>query len=380
MIKKKLKVLHVFSTIPVGGAEVLMFNIAKNIDNERFDLSVYCMGDKGAMGRQIEDLGVNVVAFDGMKGRHSGLSVTAALFRYLKKTRFDIVHTHMYHAGFYGRIAARLAGVPVVLSFVHNVYRTRKLHRMIANRLLWRITDRVCAGTRAVMEDVQRYDKVPAGKIEIIPYGIDTHAFMEKHDGNAVRAELGLSPLDKVIGNVARLEHAKGQRFLIESLALLRNDGLDVRCILIGAGSLETELKDMAKRLGVFDSILFLGTRHDLPRLFSAMDIFVFPSLWEGLPLALLSAMAAGLPVITTLAGGIGDVIVDGKNGLAVPFRDPLAIAAAVRRLYSDAAFSRSLAVNAQQAVENDFSAKAMTRRIEGLYEKLWSSKGAKIA
>jgi glycosyltransferase involved in cell wall biosynthesis len=350
---------------------MLMLNIAKNIDRERFDISVCCLSEKGALGNQIEEHGIEVASLGFGKPGGLNISLLCRLRKFIKGKKIDIVHTHMYHANLYGRVAARLAGIPVVFSSVHNIYRKRKPHRMFINYLLSKITDKIFVGTPAVMEDVKRYDHVPEDRIEVLPYGIDTDIFGETHDRHTIRERLGISTGDLVIGNVARLEEAKGQKFLIEAVRILKERGLSIKCLIIGSGSLEKGLKEITQRNKLEDCIFFLGTRQDLPELFSAMDIFVFPSLWEGLPLALLSAMAAGLPVITTNAGGIKDIIVNGKNGIAVLTGDALSIADAVERIFRDAEMRKMLSENARSDVIRHHSAKAMTKRLEDKYELL---------
>jgi len=371
MSKNKIKVLHIFSTLPVGGAEILMLNIVKNIDRNRFDIVVSCLGEEGVIGRQIKDYGVEVVSFNSKRIGNLSVPLLCKLRKFVKKGDFDIVHTHMYHANLYGRIAACLAGVPVILSGVHNIYQKRKRHRIFINRVLSKITDRVVVGSSAVMEDVKRYDRVPEEKIEVLPHGIDTDIFMKKHDRYIVRERLGLSLEDYVVGNVARLEEAKGQRFLIDAVRILKDKGLDIKCLIVGSGSLEKELKDLVIKNRIENDVIFLGTRQDLPELFSAMDIFILPSLWEGVPLALLSSMAAGLPVVTTHAGGIRDIVVDGKNGLVVPPSDPLTIAVAIERIFKDTELQKRLSENARREIIQHHSARVMTKRLEELYTSL---------
>lgn len=347
---------------------MLMLNIAKNINRDRFCISVCCLGEKGALGNHIEEYGIEVSSLGIGKPGSLNISLLCRLREFIKERKIDIVHTHMYHANFYGRLAAWLAGVHVIVSSVHNIYRKRKKHRMFINYLLSKITAKIFVGTPAVMEDVKRYDHVPEDKIEILPYGIDTDIFAETHDRHKIVEKLGIPSVDLVIGNVARLEEAKGQRYLVEAVRILKERGLSIKCLIIGSGSLEKELKELTRRNKLEDCIFFLGTRQDLPELFSVMDIFVFPSLWEGLPLALLSAMAAGIPVITTHAGGIKDIIVDGKNGVVVPAEDALSIADAVERIYGDAEMRKMLSENARCDVIQHHSAKAMTRRLEDKY------------
>lgn len=375
MDKDKLKVLHIFSTLPVGGAEMLMLNIVKNIDRERFDIVVCCLGQEGATGRQIKDYGVEVISFNSRRLGGLNIPLLLRLKDFIRERRFDAVHTHMYHANLYGRVAAWMAGVPTIFSSVHNIYQRRKRHRMLINRLLAKITKKIIVGTTAVKEDVKRYDHVPEKKIEIIPYGIDTELFTEEHERSKIRENIGLNPVDFVVGNVARLEKAKGQEFLIKAIRLLKDKGLSVKCLIVGSGTLEGELKDMVGRLGIESDVIFLGTRQDLPQLFSAMDVFVFPSLWEGLPLSLLSAMAAGLPVITTYVGGIKDIIVDGRNGIVIPISDPLAIADAIEKTFKETELRRRLSEYGRREVIQHHSAKAMTKRLEDKYELLITQK-----
>lgn len=371
MSEHRLNVLHIFSTLPVGGAEMLMLNIVKNIDRGVFDITICCLGEKGVIGEQIEVLGVEVISLKCKKIGGFNLSLILRLRDFIKERGFDIVHTHMYHANLYGRIAAWVVDVPVIFSSVHNIYRKRKLHRMLINYLLSKITDRIFVATPAVFEDVRRYDRVSAEKIEVLPYGIDTDSFTKKYDRNIIRENLGLSPEDYVIGNVARLEEAKGQRYLIEAIRILQDRGIKTKCLIIGSGSLEKELKELTINNKLDDTVIFPGTRQDLPEIFSVMDVFVFPSLWEGLPLALLSAMAAGVPVIATHAGGIKDVLVDNRNGIVVPQSDPSAIAEAVKRLMSDEKLRKSLTEEAKKNIEEYYSAKVMVKKLENIYRTI---------
>ncbi len=373
MNERKIKILHLFSTLPVGGAEMLMLNIAKNINRQKFKVVVCCLGEEGIIGREIKDLGVEVVSFNFNKIGSLNPGLLFILVSFLKSRKFDIIHTHMYNANYYGRVGALLAGIPVIVSAVHNTYAKRKLHRIIINRILSKITKMVFVGTPAVKEDVNKYDHIPDDKIEILSYGIDTEKFLEKHDRDAIRKDLGLAPGDCIVGNVARLEKAKGQKYLIEAVQILKDKGLNVKCLVVGSGSLEQELRNLVTAKEVEDRVFFLGTRTDLPELFSAMDMFVFPSLWEGLPLSLLSAMAAGLPIITTHAGGIRDVIVDGEDGIVVPGSDASAIAKAIEKVLNDKELRKMLSENARQKVLQYYSAEVMTRNLEVKYEELIS-------
>ena len=368
MVESKITVLHIFTSLPVGGAEMNLLNIVRNIDREKFHIVVCCLGKEGEIGERIKDLGVELVSLGAGRIGTLNVPLLLRLRSFIKKKKFDIVHTHMYHANLYGRTAAWLAGSPVIIAHIHNIYQKRKLHRIVINRLLSNITDRVITGNRIVMKDVISFDRVPENMIEVLAWGIDTELFTKEQNRTANREAMGFRSDDYVIGNVARLEEAKGQRYLIKAVRTMKELGLNVRCLIIGSGSLEKELKSLALESRVAGDILFLGTRHDLPQLFSAMDAFVLPSLWEGLPLALLSAMASGLAVITTDVGGIKDVIIDGVNGLIIPQSDPQAIADAVGRIYRDRGLAAKMSERSRQEAIVNYSARALTKRLEEIY------------
>lgn len=352
---------------------MLMLSIAKHINRQKFKVVVCCLGEEGVIGKQIKDLEIEVVSFNCNRLGTLNVALLMKLVSFLKERKFDIIHTHMYNASFYGRVGAFLSGIPVIISAVHNTYAKRKLHRIIINLLLSKITKIIFVGTPAVKEDVKKYDHIPDEKIEILSYGVDTDKFLKKYDRDVIRKNLGLAPGDFIVGSVARLEKAKGQKYLIEAVQILKDKGLNVKCLVIGSGSLEQELRNQVIAKEVEDRVFFLGTRNDLPELFSVMDMFVFPSLWEGLPLSLLSAMAAELPIITTHVGGIIDVIEDCKDGLVVPDSNAPAIASAIEKILENKELRNMLSENARQKVLQCYSAESMTRKLEVKYEELIS-------
>ncbi len=371
-----LSVLHVIPELPVGGAETLVFHMARGLDRQRFAPAVCVLGEPGPMGQEMAAAGIEVVALQRFRRPGRLLRVLPPLTRLLRERGVGIVHTHLYHGNTYGRLAAILARTPVIVASVHNVYERVKAHRAWINRALARWTDAILAGSEAVREDILRSDGVPRARVHILPYGIDPDPYLALPDREEARRTLGLPRGSAVIGTVGRLEIQKGHDLLLRSLADLRREGCEAVLLLVGEGRERTRLAELAAELGLTDRVRFLGTRRDLPVLFAAMDVFAFPSRWEGTPLALIAAMAAGLPVVATPVGGIPDVLKDGTTGRLVPVDDVPALTAALRASLRDAATSQALAAAAREHVLTRCSVTAMLRGLEALYWSLAEKAG----
>jgi glycosyltransferase involved in cell wall biosynthesis len=212
-------------------------------------------------------------------------------------------------------------------------------------------------------------------KVRVVANGVDVAAIDSARPGPLVRRELGLPESSPVIGLVGRLDHwGKGHKELFEAMAILK-ERHPVHALIVGGGRRIDEIKALAASLGLDGEVHFLGTRRDVPDLLNAMDIFVLPSYSEGVSLALLEAMAAGLPVIATAVGGLPEVVTDGENGLLIPPRDAEALATALARLLEASDFAKKLGQNARKHVREHFSLDRLGREINEIYEELVEKK-----
>ena len=364
-----IKVLHLFVTLPVGGAEDLLASIITGLDPARFVAEVACLGEAGPVGEELRRQGRMVSSLHLDIKRDSFLKIVREVRAFLKSRRPQILHTHLYHPNLYGRLAGLGLGLKGVVASIHNAYTHVKLHRCLANYLLGSITDKVLVSSSQVYQDVRRYDRLPAEKILVIPYGIRLEEFDIGLSKSAAKAELGVSGF--CLGTIGRLEEQKGQEFLLAAVPELRANIPDLNVIIVGDGRLKAQLENQASSLGITDVVHFLGTRRDLPRLYRALDIFVLPSLWEGLPLVLLKAMAAGLPVIATRVSGAEDIIADGENGRLIPPRQPEALARAVLELYARPDLWPMWGNQARETIRQRYSLEAMLIQLQRLYEAL---------
>lgn len=373
-----IRVLHLITRLPVGGAERLIVGILRNLDPQHIDSLVCCIQDRGELADEVEALGIPVVSLGLMQKHGHDRAVVPALVELMREHKIDVLHSHLYHANLYGRLAARRLGVPCIAS-VHNTYSKPRWLRHLLNRFLAGRTYRITAGSAEVRRDILRHDRVPAEKVVLLPNAIDLARAESKLTPAEARQRLGCATDDRVIGTVGRLEEQKGQRHLLDAFALLRAapgfSGVGLKLLIVGDGRLRDSLRAQAEALGIADACLFPGTIGELGDVYRGIDIFVMPSLWEGLSLAMLEAMAAGLPMVATAVGGAREVLGEDRYGKVVPPGDAAALAAAIRTLLENPARCRELATVGADRVREHYSVAALARQLTSLYQGAYASR-----
>ncbi len=297
-----------------------------------------------------------------------------ALFR---RERPVIVHTHTSKAGAVGRLAAWLAGVPVIVHTPHGHVFYGHFGRLVswlflqAERLLATCTSRMVALTEAERDEHLERGVGRNDHFAVIPSGIDLEQF-KRVAGAVGRRPKGVDcpPDALVVGSVGWLTPIKGHRFLIEAIARLKPSHPRLFAVIVGGGELKDELMALAVKLSVHDSVQLVGERTDVPDCLGAMDLFVLPSLNEGMGRALVEAMAAARPVIATRVGGIPAFVKDRQNGLLVPPGDSTALAAAIAELLSRPDWAKELGAAASQSIGARFGIPAMVHSVEAVYEE----------
>lgn len=388
-------VIHVITQLDGGGSARSTVCTVLGHDRHRFRVGLAYGRPRAETGasnvltavelEEIRQAGVALYEIPTLVRAISPLSdarATLALWRLFSRERPDIVHTHTSKAGTVGRIAAWLARVPAVVHTPHGHvfygYFGRAMSEAIrlVERVLARITDRIVTLTeRGALEHVQ-YRIAGRGKFVTIPSGIRVAEFRSAcGDPIVKRKELGL-PLDgPLIGTVGRLVPIKGHAWLIRAIPRVLAEFPQACVVFIGDGPLADELRQLANEVGVGRNVVFLGTRQDVPACLAALDLFVFPSLNEGMGRALIEAMAVGLPVVATGVGGIPDVVVDGESGVLVPPKDAMALADAVRAMLRDPGRRRAYGEAAKRRVDDRFDVEAMVEKLERLYDEVWDAK-----
>lgn len=305
---------------------------------------------------------------------HSDFDVTVIrrLAAVLRTFQPDVTHTHLLHADLFGVPAARLAGVPVVVSSRHNddAFRYR-LPIQLINRALWRGVDAAVTISDALTRFTIAVEGAPPDKVRRIYYGLDTSIppLDRAAARNTLLAELGLPPDMVLVGLVCRLVEQKGVTYAVEAFRQVAADFPEAVLLITGDGPLRDSLQAQARPLG--DRVRFLGWRPDTAALFAALDIFLAPSLWEGFGLVLLEAMAQQTPIIGSTVSAIPEVIADGETGLLVPPRDAAALANALRTLLADGPLRLHLGLLGRDRLETYFDAGRMADETAALYREL---------
>lgn len=364
-----VRVVYLTHALGVGGAEELILNVVTRLPRDRYEPIVCCFENPpGPIGREIEGHGVRVVPLGVAPGWRHPLGWTS-IVKYLRRERPQIVHTFLLPASLYGRSAAIAAGVPVIIGTEVNIYERKQWHHILIERWLARASTCIVASAESVKAAYVRQLGISPNAVRVIYNAVNWDRLHATATPREVRRQLGIPEDRLVVGVVATLQEKKGHRVLLDAFA--QTAGLqEAWLMLVGDGPLRPSLEEHASTLGIRERVTFCGTRRDLGNLLPAMDVFALPSLWEGLPLALILAMGAGRPVVATRLAGIPEVVADGQTGLLVPPGDATAIATAIARLCADADERRRMGSAAREAVRDRFDAETYTRSVTRLYEE----------
>jgi len=312
----KLKILHVLHAFQVGGLENGVVNLINSLDATRFDHVICCIANSGPMAERLQR---PVPIFALGKGSARDLLLSLKIARLIRQVRPDIVHTRNWGA-VDGIIAARLAGVRCVIHSEHGREAADPAgangRRNLARRLLSPLVSRFVTVSDDLRSWLVHAVGVPGGKVLRIMNGVDTQKFVRAADPAAAKLRLGLDPQSFVVGTVGRLDPVKDQKTLIEGFGqMLRRRAGSSDLVLAGCGPEEGELRALVANLGLTGRVHLLGERRDIPELLAALDVFVLPSLAEGISNTLLEAMASGIALVATRVGGSVELVREGENG-----------------------------------------------------------------
>jgi glycosyltransferase involved in cell wall biosynthesis len=385
---RRIRVARVIARLNVGGPARHVILLTAGLDRRRFDTTLIVgtpepregdlLGEARARGvdpRIIPELGRAIRP-------HRDLVALAKLVRIFRHLRPDIVHTHTAKAGTLGRLAAFLAGVPVAIHTFHGHvlegYFSAPLARLFLaiERALAKRTDRIIVVSPRLKAAILAKGIGSAATVEVVPLGLELARFAgTRPPGANLRATLGIPPEAPLLAIVGRLVPIKDHATLFQALRLLCLEGLSPHLLVVGDGELRPELERLAAGLGLDACIHFLGWRDDLEAIFATVNVVICSSRNEGTPVALIEAMAAGVPVLSTDVGGVGDLIVHGETGWLVPPGDPPAMAEAVRSILAGPARSRQVAAAGCAAVLAWHGAEGLIHRMEELYTRVLAEK-----
>ena len=372
---RRIRVFHLIKGLGRGGAELLLLQALRCGDRARFQYGFgYFLPWKDAVVAELEAEGGEVTCFHA-GGNLAILRSTRRVARHLEAWGADLLHCHLPLAGVVGRRAGRRAGVGVVYTEHNTQERYRFLTRTL-NALTWRRQDHVIAVSEGVAASIaaRMGSAVP---VTVVPNGIDVERFRpQPEEREAMRRRLGIEPGAPVVGTVAVFRVQKALHDWLAAARLVLQRRPDARFLLVGDGPLRAELEAAASAEGLSGSVRFAGLQDDVRPFLAAMDAYLMTSIFEGLPVALLEAMAMERPVVVTPVGGIPEVVRPDENGVLVPAGSPERAAEAVLALLADPERAARLARSARRTIAEGFGARAMVRRVEAIYEEVLSGHG----
>lgn len=370
--RRPLRVMFVITCMPVGGAETLLVNLARRLDRDRFQPELCCLKYLGPLGEVLAD---EIPAFSGLLQHKYDLRVFGRLARLLRDRRIDAVITVGTGGDkmFWGRLAAWRAGVPVIVSALHSTGLPDHVEWL--NRRLAPITDAFIGVAHSHARYLAEQEGCPAGKVCVVPNGVDTDRFRPREAQPDLRASLGLNATGPVAAIVAALRPEKNHELFLQAARRILDLRPDAQFLVIGDGASRPRLEALRDELCMTEAVRFLGTRGDVPELLSVVDVLMLTSHMEANPVSILEALACGKPVVATRVGSIPETVRDGENGYLVDPGDAEALAQRVHQLFNDPAQARRFGTNGRERVASNASLARMVEGYQNLLEGIYLRK-----
>ena len=370
-MSRRIRLLYVVGNFVTGGAERHLLEMWRRLDRTRFDVRIACLKREGAFTPLVEALGLPITDLRVGKRLYdpSGAAGFLRLVSLVREFRPDVIHGYLFGPNLFAAAAGRLCGVPVVAIAKRNVDAFETPRQIAVQRRAHALATHVTAVSEQVAESSVALG-VPRERITVIPNGVDVARF-DGADAEPARAgALGLPAARPRFGAVGCLAPRKDYGTLLRALAILAGQGRAFSCAIVGDGPDREPMERLTAELGLADRVAFLGERGDVDALLPAFDVFTLSSREEGIPNALLEAMAAGRPCVVTRVGGNAEVLDDGRTGWLVPPEHPTALAEALAATLDDPAEARRRGDAARAAMLAERSIDAMVRRHEDFYHR----------
>lgn len=368
-MSEKKKILHLITGLEIGGAEMMLLKTLPKMQND-FDNRVCCIRGHGPIGLKLENDGVPVYYLN-LKNIFD-LSVIFRFKKVIREFEPDILVTYLIHADLFGRIFGRIFGMrKIVCSVRVKLVQWKYLPLLILDGLTSFFVDHYHFNSQTVANMYLKYFFLAKEKVTVIPNGLEIEKYQVSIDRIAKCKELEI-PIDvSIIGCVGRLEKQKGQKYLLEAFALFLEENERVFLILIGDGSDKEQLEVLSRKLKIENSTKFLGNRSDIPEILHVINIFILPSLYEGMSNALMEAMATGLSIIATDIPENKELLGSEENGIFVPPYNVFALAKKMSFILRNKTYAKKIGVSAKKEAMKRFSLDTIIYNFVSLFKKL---------
>jgi glycosyltransferase involved in cell wall biosynthesis len=380
----EINLLYVITKLELGGAQKQLLSLIKQLDKKKFKPFLFTTKEGLLLSEASAINGLTLkssISFERALNPLKDLFALIEIYRFIKKNNIKVVHTHSSKAGILGRWAARLAGTEVIIHTVHgwsfNDYQPYLVRLLFVwlEKFTARFTDRIIV--------VSNHDKrkgIDSGigqenKYALIRYGIDYAEF--GINGQEAKKELGLNESDRLVCMISCFKPQKSPQDFVKLASLVNKTIPDAKFLLVGDGALRKKVERLTRKLDLQSRVLLSGWRRDIPKILSAIDVFALTSLWEGLPISVLEAMASSKPVVATNTGGVAEVITEGRTGFLVPPKNTAVMSEKLVVLLKDERLRKQMGENARESLNSEFSLSGMVKNSQNLYECLIKEKEA---
>lgn len=365
----RLRVVQITHDLGVGGLPGVVSCLCRNLDRRQFDVSVLCLNEKGATAEVLESSGIGVYEV-GRTNTAADYFAFRKVAEFLRQHEADVIHTHNTQPFIDGGLGGIWARVDTHIHTDHARRYPDKWRYIAAEWVLARSAHRVVGVSDHTSMQLVREGGIPPDKVVTVPNGIEDPLAESYVDYHSKRSELDIPDDALIVGVGVRLAEQKGLSYLIEAMETVVARVRDARLVIAGYGPLRGQLEAQARRSGLDEYVRFLGKRRDMVEVMQTFDVYALPSIWEGLPLVVLEAMAVGCPVVASDVGGVSSAVEDGTTGRLVDPRQPEALAEALVELFLDENERRRCGENGRKRFLEKFSADTMARRYERLYRR----------
>ena len=375
----RINILHIIDGFRMGGAENKLCELIEKTDQKKFQIALVNVGPMGPLENKFKNL--NVKIFDLQRKYRFDLLPFIKLYHIIKTLKIDIIQTTLFWADFIGAFVGKIARVKTVISWetvTHSgKYYHNNLQRKYGYRFAMNFCDNIIAVSAQVKQSLKQYPGLNSQKVKIIHYGVDLEKFKPLPEKNRIqkRKEINLPENAFVILVVGRLEPQKGHKNLIKAVDPLIKENKNLFVLLVGEGSQQSDLEKQIRESGLNENIRLLGRRDDICNILNSVDLFCLPSIaGEGLPNAILEAMACGVPTVATDVGGSSEIVTNGFNGFIVSPNSSNQLHSAILKLVNDASLLKNQSKIARERVVRDFSLRKQIEDFQNLYLELSKS------
>lgn len=358
--------MYVIATMGIGGAEKQLVEIVKRLDKDKYDAMVCCLTRGGPFEDELKQEGIRYSIL--WKRFKFDFSVIFKLVRLLRIEKVDILHTYMFTSNSFGRVAGAVARVPKIVVSERCVDIWKNKFHFLIDRILLHWTDKVICVSNGVRKFYVDKIDISDEKAVTIYNGL---AIEHCHTNADITKKYGLCSGNRIIGTIGRLTLQKGLKYLIHSAAIALRQTPQIKLFIIGDGPEKKNLVKLVNNLGISERVIFTGFQKDVMPFLKVMEIFVLPSLFEGLPNVVLEAMAFEKPVVAINIPGVDEVVTDGETGVLVPPRSPESLADAIIELLNNEGKARRMGISGRERVEKYFNIELMVEKYENVYDEL---------